>query len=53
LASQTDWDLKNKLILTGSQVANQCLQIKVHGYEIPPAGRTIYSVNYYHGGAID
>lgn len=53
LASQTDWDIHNKITLTGSQVANQCLQIKVHGYSIPPEGRTIYSVNYYHGGTID
>lgn len=53
LAYQNDYDIHQKLILTGAQVANQCLQIKVHGYSVPPAGRTIYAVNYYHAGTID
>jgi hypothetical protein len=53
LAYQNDFDIHQKLILTGSQVANQCLQIRIHGHSIPPAGRTISSVNFYHGGAVD
>ena len=53
LAYQNDFDLHQRLALTASQVANQCLQIRVQGYNVPPAGRTVYSVSYYHGGAID
>jgi hypothetical protein len=53
LAMQDDYDLHQRLTLTGSQVANQCIRLKIHGYSVPPAGRTIYSVNYWHGGTID
>ena len=50
IAFQTDLDLHQRITLTGSQIAGQCIRLRVHGYSVPPAGRTVYSVNFWHSG---
>ena len=53
LAAQTDYDLRQRLVLPGPMVANRCIQVRVIGYDVPFDGRTVYAVNYYHGGTFD
>nr|HEX4313352.1 S8 family serine peptidase [Kofleriaceae bacterium] len=50
IASQDDLDLHQRLELKGSQIAGQCIRLRVHGYRVPAAGRTVYAVNFWHSG---
>lgn len=38
--------------LFGSDVAGRCLQMRAIGVDVPAGGRTIYSADYYHSGAV-
>lgn len=47
LASQTDFDIHKRVRLTGNEVANQCLRVRVYGYSVPVGGRIGYYASYW------
>jgi hypothetical protein len=48
LAGQSDYDLRNRIRLTGAQIQGRCLQLRAYGFNVPAGGRVVYTTDYYH-----
>jgi hypothetical protein len=48
--SQTDFDLRKRIQLRGSDIVGKCLQLDISGWSVPAAGRQVYASFMYHGG---
>ena len=52
IASQTDYDYRNRITLSGSAVQGACLSLEVYGYNVPSGGRMVYSAYFFHSGSL-
>ena len=51
LMRQDDYDTRNRLAFKNDPYyVGKCLQMKVHGYNVPVGGRVVYAVDYFSGG---
>ena len=49
ITQQVDYDLRNKLTVTPSQVPPGCsYTIEVHGYDVPANGLVVYESWFWH-----
>jgi hypothetical protein len=50
VASQADYDLRNRITLGASELRGRCLEMRAYGYNVPPEGRLVYTTDYVHSG---
>jgi hypothetical protein len=50
VASQSDYDLRNRIDLRTPNITGKCLEKRFVGFSVPPAGRLIYSSDLFHSG---
>lgn len=49
IASQTDYDWRNRIRSTASQIGGKCLEMRVYGFAIRPEGLWVDMADMYHG----
>lgn len=52
LPSQTDFDYRNRLRVDGAAVSGRCLRVRLHAYNVPTGGVTVYVAIMYHSGSL-
>lgn len=51
VAAQADFDVRNRITLTQSQISGRCLEYHLVGHYVPAGQtRTVYVADYYHSG---
>jgi hypothetical protein len=52
VASQTDYDYRNRIRLTTADISGKCLEMWIYGQNVASGGIDVYSVDMFHSGDV-